>query len=1223
MATNNPLFVPMVVNAFAVNQNVLADKGANICRLQFAYPFLNTYSSPAPKPFSGGNYPSTGVALFWDLPKILREGTESGGSLDFPLVPNRWLVVRYNGPVTARTATAWVVQSDFLGNSDPITGGSPYLQPNATTIQPTFVGQVVSLSNWNEPNPPSLFLTAVAPANTTFASYQPYCQNVFSLFDPLDGVSSEDTLSYLVAGWYSNQSDDIVGSWQASGSFTRFLARAGWDLPEGSPDDTATWAMYHGMVWGLEWNLTGPAPSNVPNPADIRVAVGNTTVDAFGALIAQQSGNDWIDAGLLQAFQHGMLSRLDNPDPQFELQQAIHQSWFSAHSGGYGWDIVDAQPDPSQTDPPTPISPEERANEEQWLAELNQQQAAYDSAAVALADQQWNLYQVWWKYGNAQGQGFTNPYPDGTSQQQFTDALDPTNPSSLVSLVNAAQQNLQQMATTIPTGSTQEELQAAIQAYAAQKQLPPTRQLKQVALRPTNQAVDPVVLMQGLGADAPLTPNEPLASRFLSQLVTGFTYGSGNTSEIVLSQVQSAIPVPANMSAVPTEAQNLLDEFFFLDPTNATMVAEAALGTTDSTTVQELATAMQGGANVIGVCPDIDLAVWTQPWRPLVLMWDVLYYPINHDDRGQDLWTFDGNDYTWNGVGHNPDAQPWEYQSLIFMTPQASFNFRAQVMKFIDEHPNADGLEEFYDFVEQIDDWDFLSQSLVGMNQMMTLRDPRPNVSASLDPTQYYPGVTLASLVQSNADYVPYPGQPQPPPFESFPPSGFQNWRAGQFLIRRLWVMDRFGQTCEVVNSQTQAGFSPVLAPSLVPQHPVLRKEPARFIQLPPRLLQPARLNFDFLSASDDSDVLGLEPSVNPVCAWLLHNFIDESIVTYDNQGNALGAISTVTNDEDQEVVVWTASPGSAYATIADLLNTPALVQLGQMLTELQSLGADAFRSLSKTLDEASWNISGSETTTDLGLTLLAGRPVAMVRARLQFLLEGAAVTDPSWRFTFSENPNPMTNWRFNIRLGEAGQNSDGLIGYYASTGSPAATDYSTLYAPNVPEGLPDPSYITPIGTGAAFALPFDGATTAILTLLMDPRSVVHATTGILPVISVAIPQTFVGQAFAQMDLMFTIGPVLTASVHAQDDPAPAAVVMPRPSVKNGTWAWQQFDGSAWSTFDVTPATPTAQFSNVPPVLREGLLRLTGAMSGETSPAPRVPGSRPMRMVPPPKGPRA
>ncbi|MGB8193391.1 MAG: hypothetical protein WCF67_15780 [Chitinophagaceae bacterium] len=1197
MALNNPLLVPVEVDAFVMNDNVLKNKGTNIQRWHYAYAFLENYVSPQPEPFNGTNdLPGTGVMLHWTLPDVLRRGQAvKSGDVTFPFVPNRWLVVRYSGPVTARTAVAWIVQSDALGNSDRATGGAAYMQPGTTTVKPTFTGQVVSLTNWKEPDPPSLFLTAVAPGNKMFAAFQPYCQNVFSIYDPLTGVAAQDTLSYFVAGWYSKQDADIIGSWQGKCSFDDFLQTASWERAAGT--DTATWGIYHGMKYGISWDMNGAAPNNTPPGSSVKVALGNTTVDALTAMIKSQvAGMGDIDPDLLEALQYGLLPGYDMPDAQYNLKQQIEESWFGSKYGGYQWEVVNKPVDAQDGNPPPAVSAQELAVEQAWLAELNKQQLVYDTAMRELTDMQWQLYQVWWKYNFAQANALVHPYPDGTSQDEFTGSFNTGNPDSLISKVHAQQQFISELSGRIPVGATQQALQDRITEYAKSVKLPATRELKQFARRPYTNAYEPVVLMQGLKTETTLRPTEKLVCRFMSELVAGFYYPTGTkTNQLKLAQVQGAIPIPQNIGVLPAQLQDLLHEFFLLDPGNATMIAKAAFNSTDAALIIQLANAITGGNNVsAGVCPDFTLTAWKQPWVPLVLLWDIVWYPIKYQNDNNKLWKFNGNEYTWNGTGFDVKDPTWGYQGMIFMTPQASFNFRVQMEKFIKDNPENEEMKELEAFIKDTDKWDFLSQSFAGISKMMTLRDTNPNISPSLDPTMYFPEKKLANLVGSSATYAPSPGTPQPPPFKDWPPSGFQEWRAGQFYIRRLTAVDKFGQTCEIVTSETQLNFKPVLAPSLQPQFPVIPQEANRFIQLAPRLLQPARLNLDFVSCADDNNILGLSPGTNPVCAWLLHNYLDESIACYNNQGYILGSVWIITNEKQEQVVNWTAAPGSPFATVNDMINNakyPDVQHLGEMLLAMKDLGPAAFNSMIETLDKAAVTIDSDAASTDISMMLLAGRPVAMVRLRLQFELEGPVVSDPSWRFTFKPSPNAVTGWSFNVRMGESGQRSDGLVGYFSGK------NYKQFFTPNMPDHLLDPAYILPVADGSSIQLPFDNKTAAFLTVLMDPRTLIHATTGIVPVVEIGIPQAFTGSSFAKMDLTFNVGPMLSNTVTPAKENSKPSVVMPRPSLKNGTWSWQQLEVKDWATYDITPAVPTAQFSNVQPILRQGLLRLAGSQN--------------------------
>src|SRR5687768_11386556 len=121
MTDPTPLLVPMPLQAFVVNPQV--QKGVLFQRWSTNYGNLNRFMDPLPPPF--GNLtdapPPQGVHLHWKLPAALSHGQGSGqGSttVEFPLTPNRWLVLRTATTADATAAPqsrAWVIQSDYLG----------------------------------------------------------------------------------------------------------------------------------------------------------------------------------------------------------------------------------------------------------------------------------------------------------------------------------------------------------------------------------------------------------------------------------------------------------------------------------------------------------------------------------------------------------------------------------------------------------------------------------------------------------------------------------------------------------------------------------------------------------------------------------------------------------------------------------------------------------------------------------------------------------------------------------------------------------------------------------------------------------------------------------------------------------------------------------------------------------------------------------------------------
>ena len=240
MSDQSPLILPMTVEALVVNDILRTNRNNSFVRNQMAYNAMQMGANAQPGidnndtyftahstvPVPPNNVPAgqfyNGVYLKWRLPRAFTRGTHDSGQgvTRFPVVPNRWLIVRYSGPLNARQATAWVVESDYLypGNQNPSAMNasqvaSIYVQLEQGTQTPIGVpmGRNVQLAttSWSESGH-DLRLTAMGPGNPAFAVYQPQCNNVFSFIDCLDGQVPE-TLSYMVCGWYSASGDDPLG----------------------------------------------------------------------------------------------------------------------------------------------------------------------------------------------------------------------------------------------------------------------------------------------------------------------------------------------------------------------------------------------------------------------------------------------------------------------------------------------------------------------------------------------------------------------------------------------------------------------------------------------------------------------------------------------------------------------------------------------------------------------------------------------------------------------------------------------------------------------------------------------------------------------------------------------------------------------------------------------------------------------------------------------------
>ncbi|AEW94162.1 MULTISPECIES: hypothetical protein [Streptomycetaceae] len=239
MSADTTLIVPVEVAALAVNR-ATRDTAAPHVFHRWITNFKGIKQSvpPEPDPFTSaeewtGREDRLGVYLQWQLPIALTRGRhdDTEGVGDFPLVPNRWLVVRHQHSTQA--LKAWVVQSDYL---DPMDGTVSFQDPDSTEPRATLIGKAHELTGpWREPgNRHAPFLTAIGPGLLTFSVFQPYNTNVFSLHDRLQDVPGTERLSYLVAGWYAQPETDILAAPDITQSLTKLLERLDWTMPPGS-----------------------------------------------------------------------------------------------------------------------------------------------------------------------------------------------------------------------------------------------------------------------------------------------------------------------------------------------------------------------------------------------------------------------------------------------------------------------------------------------------------------------------------------------------------------------------------------------------------------------------------------------------------------------------------------------------------------------------------------------------------------------------------------------------------------------------------------------------------------------------------------------------------------------------------------------------------------------------------------------------------------------------
>src|SRR6202012_76204 len=139
------LLVPITVEALVVTS---AGNATQFSVQPLQLNEYNKYGLINPNLFVDTGMPKTpGVYLNWALPDGMTQGVKpkNGGAVQYPFLPNRWLIIRYSPNNTAPTAS-WIVESDYLFSQPPTDNRpvmSPYISANENQeAQVSIIGNV-------------------------------------------------------------------------------------------------------------------------------------------------------------------------------------------------------------------------------------------------------------------------------------------------------------------------------------------------------------------------------------------------------------------------------------------------------------------------------------------------------------------------------------------------------------------------------------------------------------------------------------------------------------------------------------------------------------------------------------------------------------------------------------------------------------------------------------------------------------------------------------------------------------------------------------------------------------------------------------------------------------------------------------------------------------------------------------------------------------------------
>ncbi len=971
----------------------------------------------------------------------------------------------------------------------------------------------------------------------------------------------------------------------------------------------AWWPKYtllHGAVVGLGWpgvgipiaphGLVGEEAGGPPPAGNVRVAIGHTLTDALAAMFAANNHTP-EEARLLETALLGAADELDEPDAAARVDVRVHAASFGSLASGFDTETIQQIPPGPPPGPPgvdpTKIDPG----------------IFHDKVPKAKPGK------------GVVGTGVVTGVGNIGSTVSVQPKLGGVRVHEKLPLVELIAKGFDRVAKQ-PSPPAQDPEPAPVEVKRARPRyfIPP----------------DPVVLLQGIdrsfkhGGDGRFAENgrlpcrvSDMTTRELAPLTLRDLPGGGSFKgpDILAGGVANG--------SVPPECDDLLNEIAVLDPGSATFAARASARAVARLPAEQVTRAartygveqtvwwasrdfrrdlapLAARSGFDGVLPcAIAVSPPLRPWVPLHLDWDVEY--VAHDPANWKLGEidFDAAVDTIPAADRMPAGVALKGRALL--TGGAAQTAAAAVRQTLARAQQAGGsaslkpkvIEQFNSMLARtlltdLADIRVAAQPAAGDAQLRSLADELADMDVLAGALDRFHTRLRGGYV---ADGVAAPGggDPVPDPFVAL--------RAGFLRIRRLRLVDCFGQVLDLAGSSSETALDMT---EVVRSEPMTVANRPDLIELAPRFTAPARVLLRFVSA--DNDAVEAGAAASPLCGFLLPDHLDAELQFHAADGDGLGAVRV----DAQVGVQWEDAPGKPTTVGATPARAIANAHLAAIAQGLLDWGiADSTRddpdadtalsSILRVIDTTLWTVDPFAHSGDEHLSLLIGHPVAVMRARLTL-----EVNEPI-------RPDALQAERVPVRLGALAQWQDGLLAYFVDD------DYRTLH-------LPDPSaagFARPIGPGQGFLQnatrtsdyyehfasdigvnAVEGATpvahdfvdasdvvfvrpgqTILLTLLMEPHSVVHVTAGLVPRKAIGMRREWVTNGLAQIAPTFRFGPVLVD---------PKRIRMPVASELHGTWSWcHRVDATSWKEDAVVNSLGDGELPRDPVEGQEGWLKLS------------------------------
>jgi len=1188
MSNNSKLLVPMYLEALVLR----SDK--EDC-LDIS-PQLENYTQSILGDVLNSNIKKTttlekGVHLHWTLPKALKHTFVSEGEeMKFPFVPNRWLVVRVqtNGGTTDMKSKIWLVESDTIVKK-PAKTNLVIIQDNKIKFK-----RIGKQSEWpsSPPNPSEAILTAVGAANPFFASFYPGCRNVFGFHDDLSGATDDSTFTYTVTGWYSDPEADPLASLgftepinddQKNQQRTQewFLQQWKSQIAE-SPTSTLLHASIHSVRWAFG------IQSGVPD-GSVQLYAGNTAAESLSAQIRKSSDIKSSEVEeLLNALQYQLLEDERNPPTLNSIRQEIQKRSFNPKNRNIIWEVLKEETDDAQLEEQKDKKPNFPDNIEllKELKTLNVSQIKANDIEQKIVSLQEECYFLWYK----QASKVVNDYTiNGFNYEQAR-----TTVLNQISGSNGWINQLEKETNAINASKTK------LNQYPELSGANPEYLLKEKLEDRFWEPNDPVLLLCGSGVGElnkstfPTDKKETncrVSDQVFNQLVLQVPNGP-NTIPVTIPTTFFKINGfdSLNDASIPfKEIKEQMHETLFLDPSVAVDIAlqaYIAAGIGDgkdktSPVINDYAKkviTVQQELLTTPISPDLTpdqkrppepfaIKLWVQAWTPLFMVWEVKYAPNNAQIKNLDIVQ---------------DTNNWKLENELFFENQNSTpSFRTNTFQGISPFSNSvfSNIKRILpeSLVNKYGELNLIAQSLSGLNKFLLMQKP----DIQLPPFKYTPDedYNFDSSYEIDFDELNIIGPDgygvgcDPGLINGSEPNLFFPLRSGLLQIENLTIVDSFGQAKKVVikddanNPEVSTSFS--LSSKALSQKEI--------IPLPPRIIHPSRLQFNWLNLKEEIIHQDTGRLDNPVFSWLVPNYLDNSIMVYDGDGEEV-AILQITNDiSHSKGIKLITKPFPGSTETKDLSANPHLEQLLANVNKNEN-GSIASGIMDLAI-KVNLNVQGSQAIQSNSSSMLCGQPIALARCSVGIELLGLPPYNQRWDQSGKQNTGDIETIKVPLFIGDFNHEKDGLLGYFIND------DYSKMYKTiNAPEfNFSESEAFFQDGSPIKLS---PNSTKTTLTLLLDPSAGVHLSSSILPTKFVELFSHHSNDILSTLNISFLVAPFLAEKV----EPG-----IPIPSSMNADWKFtHKSDVQTWDKESDIPEGKDKKLGNFDKQqIYEGWLKLS------------------------------